>query len=204
MQVIHKKCSLCKLHKSARTVCINGFGAENPKIIVFLDNPPIEEDRRHKSGISKYAKLVIWLFKRMSIDSSSFRIEYTLRCHAEEKDIKTQKDFKPKVDACSSHQLAILQKHSKAIVIGMGKLSCYALLGSDKHGDYEGMKWSMIRTSIKIKRWQQTWITYSPAYAFQTPSETPRLYRVLFAAAEEAGLNPLFDPNVKPFDFDEK
>lgn len=194
-KVFHRKCSLCKLAKDAYTVGLEGFGGDKPSMIIFLDNPSQEEDRRHKAGESKYARFVIWLMSRMSIPPSEYRIEYTIRCHAEPKAIKTIAQFTQPLEACGLHRFASLQKYKPKVIVGLGRLSCRAFTGSLDQGNYEGTKWSFRKGEV--------WIGYNPAYAFQAPAESLRIYRVLFAAAQDAGLKPVFNPKVKPFDFDQ-
>ncbi len=197
-QIKHKNCRLCPLHKTAYTVAMNGVGSEAPKIIVFLDGPSSEEDKRHEAGHSKYVKFVQWLFKRMSIPPSEYRIEFSLRCFAEPDAIKTKELVSPLLDSCYIHSLATLQRYPKAILIGMGKLTCFQFLGSLQHGQYAGCDWI-----FQKKTGRKIWLTYSPGAVFQSPAESPAMYRVLYKACEQAKLKPLFNPNTEPFDFEQ-
>jgi hypothetical protein len=176
---------------------MSGVGSEQPKLIVFIDNPTKEEDYKHKAGSSKTIELIQWLFARMSLSPSDIRIEFTVRCHAEKKDFKKQESFIPCVDGCSIHTLATLQKYPKAILIAMGSLSCYQFIGKVKHGQYSDCKWKF---SEKPDR--EIWITYAPGAALQAPSESTGIYRVFWCAAKEAGLNPSFNNKLQLFSFD--
>lgn len=194
-QIIHKPCKFCKLAKTAYTVCLNGYGSDNPKLLIFLDNPSQEEDRRHKAGEGKYIRLVIWMMQRMSIPPSEYRIEYTIKCHAEPNQIKTIAQFSAPLETCGLHRFASLQKYKPRSVVGLGRLTCKAFTGSLNQGDYEGTFWPYAKRNI--------WIGYNPAYAFQNPSEALRIYRVIYAAAVEAELKPKFNPKTLPFDFEQ-
>ena len=195
-QVIHQPCKRCKLAKTAYTVCMQGYGSGTPKLIIFLDNPSQEEDRRHKIGEGKYIRLVIWMMERMSIPPSEYRIEYSIKCHAEPTDLKTIAAFEQPLSACGIHRFASLQKFKPKAIVGLGRLTCRAFLGSLDQGEFEGTSWPTHGD-------RTIWIGYNPAYAFQNPSEALRIYRVLFAAALEAKLKPKFNIKSKPFDFDQ-
>lgn len=197
-QIKHKSCRLCHLHKSAYTVCLNGVGSDNPKVVVFLDNPSSEEDRRHEAGFSKYVQFVVWLFKRMSISKEDYRIEFSLRCYAEPDAIKTKVLVEPLLNSCYIHSVTTLQRYSKAILVGMGKLTCFQFLGSLQHGQYAGCDWE-----FQKKTGRKMWITYSPGAVFQSPAESPAIYRVLFRACEQANLKPKFNPNIQLFDYEQ-
>jgi hypothetical protein len=45
----------------------------------------------------------------------------------------------------------------------------------------------------------EVWVGYSINYLLVSPSDTPRVFRVLYKAAEDAGLHPKINP--KPFKF---
>lgn len=198
MRVFHRKCTFCKLAKTSQTVCMNGIGNNiEPKLIVFVDNPTKEEDYRHKAGASKSIQLIQWMFDRMSIPPSEYRIEFSIRCHAESKDLKTKATFEPIADSCSIHHLATLRKYPKAILIAMGSLSCYQFTGKQKHGDFEGAYWIFDENTKR-----RVWITYAPGAALQAPAECPTIYRVFWTACEQAGLKPEFNAKLKPFEFD--
>ena len=83
----------------------------------------------------------------------------------------------------------------------MGKMACEAFLGGKQTKDREGAKWQPVEKVLRdyIK---QIWVSYAPGYSLQDPSEIVTLYRVLFKAAEDAGLNPKFNPNVKMFEWE--
>src|ERR1700748_363386 len=175
------KCNRCNLATKCRTNKISGCGSEGrePSIIIFLDNPTDEDDRRHKSGFSKYVQLIYWMLEKMSISKEHVRIEYSIRCYGE-KNIKTKAQYEPIIDACRIHTVAILQQNPNAILIGMGALTCFMFKGKQQVGEYAGCEWNFWWRKMKI------WITYSPAYVFQKSSEAPAIYRVFFRAAEQA------------------
>jgi uracil-DNA glycosylase family 4 len=194
MDVKKLRCTSCSLATTCRTNKMEGAFSEDPKIIVFLDNPNEEDDCRHKAGQNKYAQLISWLFARMSVSDADFRIEFSIKCHADPKEIKTKAQYEPIIDACRIHTVATLQLYPKAILVGMGSLTCFLFKGKQQVGEYHGVEWNTFKK-------RKIWITYSPAYAFQKPGELPSIYRVLFKAAEQANLNPTFNPKIQPFDF---
>lgn len=188
-------CTSCNLATTCRTNKMKGFSEGHlPAIIIWLDNPTDEDDRRHKGGFSKYVQLINWIFKRMSVALSDIRIEYSIKCHATPEEIKTKAQFELIIDACRIHTVATLQQNPNAILIGMGALTCFMFKGKHQVGEFAGVDWPTFKK-------RNIWITYSPAYVFQKPSELPAIYRVFYRAAEQAGLNPKFNPKLTPFDF---
>ena len=82
----------------------------------------------------------------------------------------------------------------------MGSVACEAFIGEQKVGNFEGTCW--IPNEPFVREFvERVWITYSPAYALEDPSNAVSIYRTLYQAAEEAGLNPKFNKEAKAFDY---
>jgi uracil-DNA glycosylase family 4 len=104
------------------------------------------------------------------------------------------------LEQCSVYRVATLQHHKPKAIVAMGTTACEAFMGSAEIKEYEGARW--IPNEPFVREYvPAVWVCYSPAYAIQDPSQSVPIYRTLFSAAEEAGLNPVFDPTVEPYDY---
>lgn len=191
-------CKLCDLHETAnpKSVCLKGRGIKDAALLIFLDAPGLVEDRRSKSFVSDGAEYLDHLMALMSIPRSEYYLEYVLKCYP-----KPCKAFGKKaprqqmIEACSKYWIATLQLVKPKVIVCMGRLACEFAMGSDKIGNYEGTKWvpnHQLRNFIN-----EVWITYNPAYGLEAPAEAVGIYRTLFTAAQDAGLNPLWNNKVK-------
>jgi hypothetical protein len=82
----------------------------------------------------------------------------------------------------------------------LGTLGCELVTGSKEIGLWEGEKWPPLGYFMK-QIVPEVWIGYSAGYVQEKPSEAGGVFRVLWCAAEEAGLNPKVT-QVKPFNFE--
>jgi uracil-DNA glycosylase family 4 len=196
-------CQLCDLSTtcSPESRCLKGEGSLDAKLAIYLDAPTIVEDRRHKSFVAEAAEYLKWLLKRMSVSSADVYIDYVLKCYP-----KTNKNFGKKayrgqmLEACSTYRVATLQLIKPLAIVAMGRTACEAFTGSQEIGEYEGARW--VPTEPRIREIVDgVWVTYSPGYALESPAESVGIYRILFAAAEEAGLKPQLNKKVIPYDY---
>lgn len=197
------QCRLCALHSSAhlKSVCLKGGGGGTAPLVVFLDSPTLVEDSRHRGFVSDGAELVRWMFRRMSLKNSDVYVDYVLKCYTgKDKTIGRKAYRQEMIEACSVYRFATLQTIKPKAIVAMGSKACEAFIGSEKVGNYEGTHW--IPTEPAVREYvPHIWVTYSPFYALEKPAESVTIYRTLFRAAEDAGLQPTLDENVTPFDY---
>lgn len=185
-----KDCTKCPLHEFAKTNCHPGKGSLNPKLLIRLDYPYIDDDRSGIIGNSQATKLLLWLLKRMSLTLDEIAIDFVLKCHKPKNQLKKKPDRLNAINQCRSND-SFKQFFVKAIVL-MGSIACESRF-KEQLKDKESAFW---QDNPRI------FVTYSPAYAIETPSETVGIYRMIWWAAEHAGLKPKFNPNIKPFNYD--
>ncbi len=179
-------CTKCLLHKFARTNCFQPRGSSNPKLLIRLDYPYIDDD---KGGQSKATKLLLWMIKRMSLSLEQIAIDYILKCHKPKQQLKKKPERLEAIRQCKSNDNLSIKP--KAIVL-MGSIACESKF-PDQLKNREGAYWFDN---------PRVFVTYSPAYAIETPSQIVGIYRMIWWAAEYAGLNPKFNPQIKPFNYD--
>lgn len=201
MKVEHHPCKGCVLHTTAKTICIRPHIGNNPVLAIFFDSPNKEEDQRHKFGVGDAFKMVEWLLARMSISLDNVLISHVLRCHCGNKQLTKKAERSEALVACRTHRFDLLQTHQPLAVVAMGRFACEAFTNGADVGKREGTHWSCTESEIKDVC-SRVWVTYSPLYARESPTETVTLSRVLWRAAESAGLKPKTNLNVKPFDYE--
>lgn len=202
MKTWNRHCTKCVLHKTAQTIGMDGpLQSSSAKLLVYLDYPTAEEDRKHKAGSSNNILFVRWLLEeRMQINPDDYQIQFTLKCHKPKNVLKKKPERLAAIQACQTYVLSELRNGSDHIrsIASMGSISCEAFFGGAQLKTKNGLK-----AQSHNKEIGKVWVTSSPASCLPpgSPSETYRLYRVLFMAAKDAGLNPQHNPNFKPFDF---
>lgn len=197
MKIWNRQCTKCQLHKTAQTVGMDGpLQSPSAKLLIFVDHPTEEEDRKHKAGSSDNIQMIRWLLERMSVRTEDVSIQFTLKCFKPKHALTKKRERLSYIQDCSEHSMEQIKRIAPRAIVSMGSISCEAFFGGAQLKTKEG-----IQSQSHIKGIGKVWVAYSPAYATQSPAESLRLYRVIFRAAEEAGLNPHHNSEVKPYDF---
>lgn len=194
------KCLLCNVANS-RSVCLKGVGSLDSPLAIYLDTPLVMDDRRHRPMVSRAAEFVQHCLRRMSIEPADVWMDYTVKCFPSKSMPGKQKERFDVTWECSEYRIATLQNlpNLKALV-AMGTLSCEVFVGSSTIGDKADAEWTPREMWLQ-KRLPHVWVSYSPGYVLEKPSEAGAIQRVLWTAAVEAGLNPV-TKKIPPFDFD--
>jgi len=195
-----QKCLLCNV-ANPRSVCLKGMGSLDSAMIIFLDTPNMMDDKRHRSFVSEAAEFVRHCLKRMGIDPAAVMLDYTVKCYPAKKMPGKAKDRFEVTWACSEYRIATLQNMPNLrSIVAMGALSCEVFTGSATVGTHAGAEWTP-REKWLQSRLSHVWVSYSPGYVLEKPSEAGAIFRVLWRAAEEAGLSPV-STKQPAFDFD--
>lgn len=196
-------CTRCQLSSfcNPRSVCLTGRGDRDASLLILLSAPSMVDDRRHQSFVSDEADYVDNLMKRMSINRADYYLDYVLKCYPKPcKQFGTKAHRQVMIEACSKYLIATLQFVKPKAIVLMGATACESVMGSDEVGSYEGTFWQpkhpLLREYVDI-----VWITYSAAYGLKDPAESVGIYRVLFHAANDAGLFPIFDRKLIQYDY---
>lgn len=195
---IKPDCKRCSCHETARTVCMRGHNSRDHRpLVVFTDFPDYFADNSGKPYALDTRRILDWMFRRMSVSPGDVALEYTLRCYSP-KLSKAKAGRAPAIEACSRYRFATIARLRPKAIAVLGQISLEAFTGKSKVGDHEG---------TRIRAWEpvvrdhvdEVWVGYSIAYCLISPSDTYRVFRVLYRAAEDAGLNPKLNPNIPPF-----
>lgn len=197
------RCQDCSLFSKCHNPCLPGKGnAETAVLAIFVDQPSWMDDQRRESFVSDPAKLLWHFIDRMGINRDCVWLDYVLKCGAG-KGVPTRKAERAVcIEACSKYRFATLQTlpQLKAIVT-MGKIALEAFTGNTELKNFEGCAWWPSEPAVRDTGVNKVWVTYNPAYCKEKPAETPEVYRVIWRAAESAGLKPK-ETKVEPFDWD--
>lgn len=189
-------CTKCPLHEFAKTNCFQPKGSSNPKMVIYLDHPHDDDDRKGRIGESDGTRLLLWMLKRMSVSLDDVSIEFALKCRKPKNQLTKKPERLEAIRQCKNNLIAIKPK----VIVVMGSIACEGFMGGQLLKNLEGAYWNTFGTMKETA--PHTYVTYSPAYAIKTPSETVRIYRILFMSAKEAGLSPKFNSTIKSFNYE--
>lgn len=193
-------CVDCYLHRGCKSVCLPSRGDLSCKLAIFLDYPAVVEDLRGKSFVGANAQFVDWCLRRMGIDPLQVYMDYIVKCYPKKIDGKKDKRMEA-VRACSQYRFGTLEDMPNLkTIVALGSLGCETFTGNKSIGEKQGAEWEPLSPIMK-QHVPHIWIGYSPGIIKEQPSEAGAIMRVLWAAAEEAELNPKLT-KIKPYEFD--
>jgi uracil-DNA glycosylase family 4 len=194
-------CTDCQLHKKCRSVCLPSTGDSSCKLAIFLDYPSVVEDLRGRPWVGDNARFVDYCLRRMSVDPEHVFRDYIVKCYPG-KMPGPKADRMACVNACSQYRFAALDElASLQAMVVLGGLGCEAVTLHKAIGDKAGAEWEP--ASLLMRQYvDHVWVGYSPGLLKEKPAEAGAIYRVIWAGAEQAGLDPIVDESVPPYDFD--
>lgn len=170
-------CTKCKLSCGKPHNCVNGWGNPDANLIVYLDCP----------GDTLAEKLFIWITKRLGLTGNDIWVDYIFKCPTRKGDKK--KDLEHYKNVCWTAHPRKMEGKSIVIAAKWGDL----IIGKNLKG-LQGKKDAD----------SGCWILYSFKYLLMNPVECVDAWRILFRAAEEAGLKPKMVVDVPEFRFPSK
>lgn len=178
---------------------------DTAKLAIFTDYPLYMDDIRGRPYVSDAGELLKAMLSRMSLNlDRDIRLDYTLKCAPGKFLPSKKRDRLERIEACSGYRFATLQSMPNlSSLVAMGRVSLEAFNGSSDIGKFDGECWTPHEPLIK-GRLHHFWVTYSPAYLIEKPAETPNIYRTLWTAAVEAGLEPKEDASKFTFQWPDK
>lgn len=194
-QRIDTPCTACELHEHCYTVGMNPIGPNKAPLKIFLDCPPAQDDIRHKFGESNIAKFLHWMLKRNGLKEEDYQVAFTLKCTIPKKFLTKKAQKWESIEACTPFRIASLQ--NAKCVLAMGELSVMAFLDQPLKKVVH-----CIWPSQEIKG-----LSIAASYAAGYPlaegkaAEAVQMARIMWLAAEKAGLKPFYNPDAGQFDF---
>lgn len=172
------KCTDCLMGQKYNTFNnVEGFGNPDAKLVIVLDEP----------GNLQGEKLLIWLARKCGLTGNDIWVDYLFRCPILDGDKK--KNLLKRQQICwTSHPRLRINKAKVVILAGNWTVN---FLAGIKMKDWHG-------------RWHketETWIIYSFDAILMKPAECVDAWRVMFKAAEQAGLKPKMILDMEKFKF---
>lgn len=172
-------CAACSLHVNCPKTQNNSAGWGNPKakLVIMLDSP----------GDHLAEKLLIWIMRKLGLGSDDVWVDYLVKCPIP-KGVKK--------DKLVSAQAACWTQHHRKELLGAKSLVIAGSWGSKlvlhrQMKDIHGRK----------DKETEAWVVYSFKYLLMNPAECVDTWRVIYKAAEEAGLKPRMIIDVEAFKF---
>ena len=125
-------CTLCELHKTAKTICIPGRGSANPDIVFVGQAPGEQEDQRGRVFCGPAGILLEEAVREYKLQPGF--ITNVVRCFPP----KDRAPKKEEIAACKPYLLEELKQFKPKVIVALGTIPLRVLTG--KHGimDYSG------------------------------------------------------------------
>jgi len=173
------KCTACPLgYDTTNNNAEKGWGNPAAKLVIVLDDP----------GNALAEKLLIWILYKLSLSSEDVWIDYTLKCP-----VGNHK----KADLRAYYSLCWTAQPRDEIINNQSLVVCGALSSSLVGGKN--------LTKVQGTRDENgVWYVYSFKFLLMNPAACLSTWRVIYKAAEEAGLKPVYNFKVENFKFPSK
>lgn len=109
-------CELCPLHQSARTVCMDGRGPRNARLMIIGEAPGKVEDETGKPFVGQAGTLLATLLQKAGIDPSTARITNICRCRPPSNRAPTRNEIK----ACRPYLETEIQTVNPEFILLLG------------------------------------------------------------------------------------
>lgn len=183
-------CTRCWLHKSAKVICMACAPNKSAPLQVFVDQPTAQDDDFGQYGSSRVSRLTMWMFEKWTLSPEEVGINFTVKCAG---DLTKKADKLHAMEACSIYSQPFIEANTTKALLGFGELSCLRLLNRPiKNAVYQEDKRTL---PISV------FISYSPGYFLQNPSDVVAGLRMIHYAATAAGLKPELNKELELFDF---
>ncbi len=195
---INPACTECKLHSNKGTaVCLKGVGVdEHRKLMIFADQPDYFANNAKRGFVLDTLDFWTYVLDCMSISPDDVAFDYTVRCYSKGGVASTKAERSPIILSCSSYRFKSIAKVQPKAIVVSGGTSLEAFTGKTKVGDFQEdclKAWEgVVRKFVK-----HVWVCHSAAYGMASPASIIPIFRTVFQAAEEAGLNPKINPKAK-------
>lgn len=159
-------CTLCPLHKSAKTVCMDGDGPLDAEVLVIGEAPGRNEDAKGRPFIGDSGKLLKTELAKAGLES--VRFTNVVRCRPPDNRPPAPDEIK----ACRKYLDAEIAACGARYVVTLGNSASKAVAKQTKITQAHGQ----LVDGSKVKLSGKTIMpAYHPAYALRDPSKLPAL-----------------------------
>ncbi len=170
--VPNRKCTMCKLHKTAQTVCLLGSGPTRADMMIIGEAPGRQEDETGKPFVGQSGKLLNQLLEDAGIDRGDAYVCNAVSCRPPD----NRSPSKGETKACKKWLDAQIEAVKPKYILLLGNTPLQSITG---------------KPGIKAKRgrpFEQDGIiylpTYHPAFALRDPTQAQWIEKDLRLFAE--------------------
>lgn len=176
-----KTCEACRMSEWCPPATNNSkpWGNPNAPLYIVLDAP----------GDTNAEKLLIWMLMKLSLNEQHVFIDYTFRCPLpRHRKMKVEEGREFYTICWTQHPRTELLAAKSIVICGSwgAKLIANRVM-AQAHGRKDPVT--------------ESWINYGFSYLLMNPAECVDMWRIIFKAAEEAGLHPVMNMDVPKFVF---
>lgn len=179
------RCKLCALSSYSRNN-IKGYGNVNAPLVIYHGTPLQGEEEQ----------LLLWMLLSMSLTEKDVYVDWILRCPEprvkKNSPISKKKDRLHCMKVCTTYHPCVHLLSQQ--IVAIGNIAFEAFSDHSEVGKFQG----------RYHEEYGVWATYSLAYALMSAAESLDIFRVLWRAAEVAGLRPIRNKSIRPFEFPDK
>lgn len=182
------------MHEHTDAVCLKGIGTDKHRpLMIFADYPDHFANKAKRAFVADVREFWEYILGSMSVSKDDVAFDYTVKCNIPKGVANTKAERAPIIMECNRYRFSSIRKvKPKAIVIS-GSVSLEAFTGKTNVGEYH---------ESSVRAWERpvrdivtnVWVCHSAMYAMSSPAATVPIFRTVFQAAQEAGLNPRLNP----------
>lgn len=173
-------CHACPLGRAVGKNSMGRYGRSDAPLAIFLDSPD-----------SRAEQLLAWIILSMGLTDQDVCVDYIFKCTIPKigNPIAKKADRTPAMKKC--HELFERPGFVAQQIVCLGNIAYEAFSDVSKVTEMQG----------RYDQKHQVWVSYGPLYLLMNPGECLRTWRVIYRAAELAGLKPQFQRDFPKFDF---
>jgi uracil-DNA glycosylase family 4 len=158
--VRNEHCTLCPLHETAVTVCINGTGTG--KLLVVGQNPGGREDLAGEPFIGRSGSILREMLADAGYKPDDYRLTNAVRCHSPNNRPPTPAE----VNTCRIYLKEEIHEQRPEAIIALGDTALRSLLRSSGVRSKRGQSFPLHKS---FDYECGVWPTYHPAYVLRSP-----------------------------------
>lgn len=152
-------CTLCPLHQTAITICLDGIGTGDTLIVGA--QPGVEEDTRGEVFIGPSGDLLKEMLADAGYKLDDVRLTNAVRCKTPKVNKSQRSPFHEEIDACRAHLKAEIHTRKPKLIIALGDIALQSLC---KISGIKGKRGSSFPLHPDFEYECEVWATYHSAY----------------------------------------
>lgn len=154
-------CTRCRLHETARTVCVASRGSPTPSVLFVGEAPGAEEDQQGKAFVGPAGQLLEQAIKEYGLTPCF--ISNIVRCQP----LGNRQPRVDEVEACLPYLKEEIKRLRPKFVVILGNTALKALTGLTGINSFSG-------TVVKTVGEMQVFALYHPAFILRVPGMLPK------------------------------